>query len=156
MDTAAIALTVQQLTPYLQEYGPIFAAKAVEAIAEKVPDAVGKLWGSIKAKFDAEGAAKSALEKLLNDPQDEKFKNVVEYHLEEYLKNDAAFAEKISALLKEAQAAAPVGANYQAYAADGAAIAQGENAKAVGKGGILIEGGVKGDFTVGSEKKKGK
>ena len=149
MDTAAITLTVQQLTPYLQQYGPIFATKAVEALGEKVPDAVGKLWGSIKAKFDAEGAAKSALDKLLSDPQDEKLKNVVEYHLEEYLENDAAFAEQIETLLKKAQAAAPAGIN----AADGSAVAVGEGAKAVAKGGILIEGGVKGDFTVGSEKK---
>ena len=149
MDTAAITLTVQQLTPYLQQYGPIFATKAVEALGEKVPEAVGKLWGSIKAKFDAEGAAKSALDKLLSDPQDEKLKNVVEYHLEEYLKNDAAFAEQIETLLKEAQAAAPAGIN----ATDGSAVAVGEGAKAVAKGGVLIEGGVKGDFTVGSEKK---
>ena len=153
MDAANLALTVQQLTPYLQLYGPIFATKAVEAAAEavgeRIPEAVTKLLRGIKAKFDTEGAAQSALEKLLNNPQDEKLKNVVEYHLEEYLENDAAFAEQIETLLKKAQAAAPAGIN----AADGSAVAVGEGAKAVAKGGILIEGGVKGDFTVGSEKK---
>jgi hypothetical protein len=106
MDAVTLALTTQQLMPYLQQYGPLFAAKAVEALGEKVPDAVGKLWQAVKSRFDAESAAKAALEKLIADPQNDKLKNVVEFHLEEYLKNDQTFAEKIQPLLKEAQAAA--------------------------------------------------
>jgi len=152
MDSAAITLTVQQITPYLQQYGPLFASKAIEALGEKVPEAVGKLWQGLKAKFDAEGAAKSALEKLLSNPKDEKLKTVVEYHLEEYLKNDAAFAEEIQALLKDAQAAAPMGTSYQATATGGSAVAQGQNARAVAKGGLMIEGGEKGDFIAGGQK----
>ena len=152
MDAGTLALTVQHLMPYIQQYGPLFAAKAVEALGSKVPEAVGKLWQAVKNRFDAEGAAKSALEKLIADPQNDKLKTVVEFHLEEYLKNDAAFAEKIQPLLKDAQAAAPV--TYQAVATGGSAVAQGPGAKAVGKGGVLIEGGVKGDVNVGREKKE--
>ena len=153
MDSAAITLTVAQIIPYLQQYGPLLATKAVEALGEKVPGAVGALWGSIKARFDAEGAARTALEKLLSNPQDEKLKTVVEYHLEEYLKNDPAFAEKIAALLKEAQAAAPAGTSYQATASGGSAIAQGRGANAVTGGSTLIQGGVQGDVITGGGEK---
>lgn len=152
MDPITLALTTQQLMPYLQQYGPLFATKAIESLGEKVPEAVGKLWQAVKSRFDAESAAKAALEKLIADPQNDKLKNVVEFHLEEYLKNDQTFVEKIQPLLKEAQAAAPI--TYQAYATGGSAVAQGAGAKAVAKGGVILEGGVKGDFTIGARKEK--
>ncbi len=152
MDPALLALTTQQLMPYLQQYGPILATKAVEALGEKVPEAVGKLWQAVKARFDSEATAKAALEKLLADPQNDRLKTVVEFQMEEYLKNDATFAERIQHLLKDAQATAPV--TYQAYATGGAGVAQGPGAKAVGKGGIMIEGGVKGDFNQKDKKEE--
>jgi len=148
MDTAAITLMVQQITPYLQQYGPLFAAKAVESLGEKVPAAVSQLWQGIQARFDTEAVAKGALEKMLADPENETVKTVVEYHLAEYLKNDAAFAERIGALLKEAQTAAPAATSYHAVATGGSAVAQGENATAVAAGGISIGGSVSGSTIV--------
>ncbi len=153
MDPAAITLMVQQIAPYLQQYGPLLAAKAAESLGEKVPEAVGQLWQGIKAKFDTETVAQGALEKMLADPENAQVKTVVEYHLAEYLKNDPAFAEKIGALLEKAQAVAAVNASYTAVATGGSAVAQGAGAKAVAQGGTLIEGGVKGDFIAGGEKK---
>lgn len=151
MDPALLALTTQQLMPYLQQYGPLFAAKTVEAVAEKVPEAVGKLWQGLKAKFDTKTAAKEALTDLLKTPDDADLQVAFRVQLKKLVEEDAAFGDHLQALLKDAQATAPVS---QAYATEGSAIAQGYQAKAVAKGGILIEGGVKGDFTLGERKEK--
>lgn len=152
MDPATLALTVQHLMPYIQQYGPLFLTQAVEALGEKVPDAVGKLWQGLKAKFDTKTAAKEALTDLLKAPDDADLQAAFRVQLKKLVEEDAAFGEKLRALLQDAQAAAPV--TYQAYATGGSAVAQGAGARAVGKGGIMIEGGVKGDFTVGDKKEK--
>lgn len=151
MDAVTLALTTQHLMPYLQQYGPLFLTQAVEALGEKVPDAVGKLWQSLKAKFDTKTAAKEALTDLLKTPDDADLLVAFRVQLKKLVEEDAAFGDKLQALLKDAQATAPV---TQGYATDGSAIAQGYQAKAIAKGGILIEGGVKGDFTIGEKKEK--
>ena len=150
MDAGTLALTVQQLTPILQQYGPLFATKTVEALGEKVPDAVGKLWQSLKTKFDTKAAAKEALTDLLKTPDDADLQAAFRVQLKKLVEEDAAFGEQLQALLKDAQTTT----TNQAYATGGSAVAQGYQAKAVAKDGILIEGGVKGDFTIGERKEK--
>lgn len=152
MDIGTLALTVQQLTPIFQQYGPIFLTQAVESLAEKVPEAVGKLWQGLKTKFDTKASAKEALTDLLQTPDDADLQAAFRVQLKKLVEEDATFSETLQRLLKDAQAAAPI--TYQSYASGGSAVAQGAGAKSVGKGGILIEGGVKGDFTRGSEKKE--
>lgn len=146
MDVAMLALTAQQLMPYLQQYGPLFLTQAVEAFGEKVPEAVGKLWQSLKAKFDTKTAAKEALTDLLKTPDDADLQAAFRVQLKKLVEEDAAFGDELQALLKDAQAAAPV--TYQAYATGGAAVAQGPGAKAVGRRGVLIEGEAKDNLII--------
>ena len=59
------------------------------------------------------------------------------------LENDAAFAAALSGLLENA------GVDYKAQVIGDGAIAQGAGAKAVGRGGVMVDGDVKEDITIG-------
>jgi len=126
----------------LQPFLPVIATKAAEEIGKT---AVAKLWTAIEKKFDTKAAAKEALEDLLKNPKDEDTHVVFRVQLKKLLEEDNAFASDLASLLESA------GSDYNAQVIGGGAIAQGTNAKAVGAGGIMIEGGVSGDgITIGN------
>jgi len=126
----------------LQPFLPVIASKAAEAIGKT---AVAKIWTAIEKKFDTKAAAKEALEDLLKNPKDEDTHVVFRVQLKKLLEEDNAFASDLASLLESA------GSDYNAQVIGGGAIAQGTNAKAVGAGGIMIEGGVSGDgITIGN------
>lgn len=119
----------------LQPFLPIIAAKAAEEIGKT---AVAEVWTAIKKKFDTKEAAKEALADLLKDPQDSDAQGAFHKQLRKLLEEDNSFASDLANLLEKA------GSNYNAQVIGGGAIAQGDGAKAVGQGGILIEGGMNG------------
>ena len=82
------------------------------------------------------------MQDLLTNPDDADVEAAFRVQLKKSLQRDAGFAQALIQLLDEAQAQTSHGAE----ASGGSAIARGPAAKSVGKGGILIEGGVKGDF----------
>ena len=129
----------------LQPFLPVIAAKAAEEIGKT---AVAKLWTAIEKKFDTKAAAKEALEDLLKNPKDEDTHVVFRVQLKKLLEEDNAFASDLASLLKSA------GSDYKAQVIGGGAIAQGAGAKAVGAGGIMIEGGMSGsNIVVGNNNK---
>jgi len=136
----------------LQPFLPVIATKAAEEIGKT---AIAKVWTAIEKKFDTKAAAKEALEDLLKNPQDEDTHVVFRMQLKKLLEEDNTFASDLSQLLESA------GTDYKAQVIGNGAVAQGTNAKAVGAGGIMIEGGVIGsnivmgnNNSVNSEKKK--
>lgn len=139
--TATAALTV--LKPYL----PTIATKAAEKIGSELPAAVGNLWTALKGRFEAKPSAKEAMDDLLKNPEDGDLQAAFRVQLKKALEEDEGFAEQVKGLVEKA------GAQINVRVRDGAA-AIGDHAKAVGKGGILIEGDVKGDI-LGSSAKKG-
>lgn len=129
----------------LQPFLPVIATKAAEEIGKT---AVAKIWAAIEKKFDAKAAAKEALEDLLKNPQDEDVQGAFRLQLKKLLEEDSSFASNLASLLESA------GSEYKAQVIGGGAIAQGTNAKTVGAGGIMIEGGVSGDgITIGNNNK---
>ena len=140
-------ITANALTT-LQPYLPLIAAKAAEKLGEELPAAVGKLWGMLRKRMDVKEAAKEALDDLLQNPESEAFQTVFKVQLEKILAQDAGYLAQMKSLLQEITPAA----SYQVQ--DGA-LAAGDKAKAVGAGGVLIEGGIGGDFIQG-RKKEGK
>ncbi len=157
MDITTLTLFTQNTLPLLQPYLPILAAEAAKAVGKELPAAAGKLWQGIKAKFDMKAAAKEALTDLLAEPDNTDVQGAFRQQLKKALREDEAFAAEFQKLFAAAETEAKSTTTYQAYATGGAAVAQGEGAKAVGKGGILIEGDVGGDFSAGGEKhEKGK
>lgn len=147
---ALVTTTWTALQPFL----PIIAAKAAEEIGKT---AVAEVWTAIKKKFDTKEAAKEALADLLKDPQDSDAQGAFRKQLRKLLEEDNSFASDLANLLEKA------GNNLNAQVIGGGAIAQGDGAKAVGQGGIMIEGGMNGSNlvvgnynTVNSDEKKKK
>lgn len=128
----------------LQPYLPIFATAAAEEIGKKVPEAAGKVWDSLKKKFDTKEAAREALEDLLKKPDNEAFQTVFKVQLEKMLVNDPAFAQELAKLLPTATQE-----SYNATLIGNGAIAQGTGATAVGAGGVMVGGNVTGNIKTG-------
>jgi len=147
---ALVTTTWTALQPFL----PIIAAKAAEEVGKT---AVSEVWTAIKKKFDTKEAAKEALVDLLKDPQDADAQGAFRKQLKKLLEEDSSFASDLANLLEKA------GSDFKAQVIGGGAIAQGDGAKAVGQGGIMIEGGMNGrnllvgnNNTVNSDEKKKK
>ena len=129
----------------LQPFLPVIDTKAAEEIGKT---AVAKIWTAIEKKFDTKAAAKEALEDLLKNPKDEDTQGAFRRQLKKLLEEDSSFASDLASLLESARS------DYKAQVIGGGAIAQGAGAKAVGAGGILIEGGVRGNgVTIGNNNK---
>ena len=148
MDPGIISTTVEATWTALQPYLPVLATKAVEKVGSELPAAVGKLWSGLRAKFDTRPPAKEALVDMLKNPDDSDLQAAFRVQLKKILENEPAFVEELMGLVKE------TGARIDIKVRDGAA-AVGDRAKAVGKGGTLIEGGVKGEYLGPSAKKTG-
>lgn len=138
----------------LHPYLPVIATKAAEEVGKT---AVAEVWTAIKKKFDMKAAAKEALEDLLKDPQDADAQGAFRKQLRKLLEEDNSFASDLASLLEKA------GSDYKGQVIGDGAIAQGDGAKAVGQGGIMIEGGMNGsnlvvgnNNTVNSDDKKKK
>lgn len=141
--------------PYLQK----IAEKAVEAL----PDAVGKVWDVVKEKMTAKPETASLPADLEKTPDSTVVQGAFQYQLEKLLANDDAFAKQLAELVEVAKNQQGVSTSYSANVNGGGAIAQGDGAKAVGQGGIMIGGSVSGSTvftgdnnTINSDEKKKK
>lgn len=128
---ALVTTTWTTLQPFL----PIIAAKAAEEIGKT---AVAEVWTAIKKKFDTKEAAKEALADLIKDPQDADAQGAFRKQLRKLMEEDNSFASDLASLLEKA------GSDYKGQVIGDGALAMGTGAKAVGKGGIIIEGGMSG------------
>ena len=133
-----IGLLATSAWTMLQPYLPILATKTAEAVGGSVPQAIGKVWKTIEKKLDTKGAAKEALEDLLKSPEDADTQATFRQQLKKLLAEDQSFVTELSKLLEA------VGDTYKASLEGDGAIAQGTGAKAVGKGGVMIDGSVSG------------
>ena len=127
----------------LQPYIPILASKAVEEVGKT---AVVEIWAAIKNKFDMKDAAKEALAELVKHPQDADVQGAFRLQLRKLLEEDNAFASELVKLLEK------TGSDFKGQIIGDGAIAQGIGAKAVGRGGILVEGDMLGSDIATGEK----
>lgn len=131
----------------LQPYLPALATAAAGELGKKVPEAAGKAWELVKTKFAAKESAQEALADLQSDPKNEAFQTVFKVQMQKMLNQDQSFAGELLKLLETA------GSDYKGQVIGGGAIAQGAGAKAVGQGGILVEGNLTGNITIGNNNK---
>jgi predicted negative regulator of RcsB-dependent stress response len=118
---------------------PMIASKGAEKLGE---EAGASLWTAVKEKFEKKPAAQESLEDMLKAPKDEDFQAAFRVQLKKALQEDDGFAKQLASLVEKAEA------SYNATLKGDGAIAQGNNATAVGKGGINIGGGVSGSTIV--------
>lgn len=126
----------------LQPFLPVIATKAAEEVGKT---AISKVWTAIEKKFDTKAGAKEALLDLVKNPQDADAQGAFRLQLKKLLEEDKSFASDLSKLLES------VGDDYKAQLTGDGAIAQGKNAKAVGKGGVYVDGDlIGGNITIGN------
>ena len=136
-----IPVLVTSAWTLLQPLLPVIAAKGAEEVGQL---AVGEVWGAIKKKFDGEAHTQKVLLKLLKDPQNSDVQAAFRVALQDILEEDPSFVQQFSNLLESA------GSDTKGQVIGGGALAQGNHAKAVGQNGMLIEGNVTGNITVGN------
>jgi hypothetical protein len=133
---AAAATTL--LAPYLAKAGE----KAAEKIGEKLPEAIGKVWNAIAAKFKGRPAAEEALKNLAAKPGDED--NLVSFHkeLKKMLTDDPAFVVELMLLVRAAGGDSILNIGSGAVATRGGVAAD--------AGGVAVGGNVDGAIVIGS------
>jgi hypothetical protein len=145
MDPITITALVTSAWNLLGPYAMKAAGKLVEKSGEKLPEVVvGKVWDAVKEKMESKPEAASLPAELIQDPQDEDLHGAFRRQLKKLLENDEAFAKQLQVLVKDAE---QQGVSYKAELHGDGAIAQGNNARAVGKGGVYI-GGSSTDSTI--------
>ena len=133
---AAAATTL--LAPYLAKAGE----KAAEKIGEKLPEAIGKVWNAIAAKFKGRPAAEGAANELTAKPDDTDNKEAFNVQLRKLLKDDPAFAAELERLLRTAGGDTIFNTGSGAVATHGGVAA--------GAGGVAVGGNVDGAIVIGS------
>ena len=133
---AAAATTL--LAPYLAKAGE----KAAEKIGEKLPEAIGKVWNAIAAKFKGRPAAVGAANELTAKPDDADNQEAFNVQLRKLLKDDPAFAAELERLLRAAGGDTIVNTGSGAVATHGGVAA--------GAGGVAVGGNVDGAIVIGS------
>ncbi len=144
MDVTAITLLATTAWPIIQPFVNAGITKAAEKVGESVP---GKIWETVKSKFESKAETKKLLTDLQANPKDEDMQGAFRYQLKQLLQEDASFVTELSKLMEAA------GSDFKGQVIGGGALAQGNGAKAVGQGGMLIEGDVTGNITIGNNNK---
>lgn len=148
MDPISIPLLVTGTWAVLEPFVKKAGGKLLEKAGEILPEAVGKVWEMIKAKMESKPETASLPADLANKPESSAVHGAFQYQLEKLLENDEAFAQELDALVKEARKVDVT--SMSATLTGSGAIAQGENAKAVGAGGVMVGGSVTGNINTGS------
>ena len=161
MDPVSIAPLVISAWKLIAPYAKKVAGKLVEKAGESLPDAVGKVWDTVKDKMEEHPETSALPAELTAAPDDQVVQGAFQYQLKKILENDEVFARQLEKLVTDAKQMTTT--TYSATLEGDGAIAQGNGATAVGKGGVHIGGNVSGSNivtgnhnAVNDEKKKKK
>lgn len=137
MDPIMISALVASAWNLIAPYAKKAAKQLIEKSGEELPDViVGKVWDTVKEKMEEKPETKSLPTELAATPEDSIVQGAFQYQLKKLLENDEAFARQLEKLVGEAKQVT----TYSATLEGSGAIAQGNNAKAVGAGGVYIGG----------------
>lgn len=128
MDIPTLANDIWNL---LQPLLPVIATKGAEEIGKR---AAGEVWEAVRGQFAGKPETQKLTEKVLSEPENVKAQNAFQYHLEETLESDPAFAQLLQTLLENAQRE-----TYRAEMTGDGGIAQGENPRAAGAQSVLAD-----------------
>jgi hypothetical protein len=159
MDPISIAPLVLSAWKLIAPYAKKAAGKLVEKAGESLPEAVGKVWDTVKDKMEERPETSTLPAELTAAPDDQIVQSAFQYQLKKLLEHDEAFAKRLEELVNQAKQVTAT--TYSATLAGDGAIAQGNGATAVGKGAVHIGGNVSGSTivtgnhnSVNDEKKK--
>lgn len=101
---------------------------------------VAKIWYLVEDEFSKDASTKEVLNDLIKKPEDDNLRVAFHMKLEKLLVEDSSFASELARSIQE----------YKGQIIGDGAIAQGDNAKAVGTGGVIIGGDLNSNVEVGS------
>lgn len=140
MDPLTLATAVTSLlAPYLKKAGE----KALDKIAEQLPDTVGKVWKAISNKSSNITEAASDLAKNPDDADNEVF---FKKQLQKALEKDQDFTKQLTDLMEKTKDDSSINIGGDGVVAD-------NDSTAVGK--ISIGGDVSGNFSIGNNNQIG-
>ncbi len=137
MDPTTIQVMATGALAVLQPYLATAGGKAAEELGKQIPAAAGRLWETIRKKLDVKAAAREAVTDILKHPDDPDMQAAFRVQIKKVLEEDPIFADQFQELVEKAHQEAT---EYHAEAHDGSAIAQGNNAQAVGPRGVINKG----------------
>jgi hypothetical protein len=147
MDALSLATSaVTILSPYLVKAGE----KAAEKIGGILPEAAGKVWKTIMAKFTGNVVAEAAVKDFVNRPSDQLSQSSFANQLRNLLEAEPTLANELERLLEDARRQSGdsiVNTGSGAIATSGGVAA--------GAGGMAVGGQVHGNITIGGSEKKG-
>lgn len=135
MDPVTLAAAATSLlAPFIKKVG----AAAMDKIAEKLPDAVGKVWNAISNKS---GSLTETASDIAQNPDDAENEVVFKKQLQKAIEKDQDFASLLSDLVEKAKSDPSV-------TSGGDSVVANNNSVAVGK--ISVGGAVNGNFVIGN------
>jgi len=150
MDPISIAPLVISAWKLIAPYAKKVAGKLVEKAGDALPDAVGKIWDTVKGKMEEHPETSTLPAELTATPDDPMVQGAFQYQLKKLLENDEAFAEQLEKLVNDAKQVTTT--TYSAFLEGDGAVAQGNGATALGKGAVHIGGNASGNTIVTGDK----
>ncbi|MFC3452321.1 hypothetical protein [Amycolatopsis speibonae] len=92
------AVSAAAITSFLISYGRHLAGVASEVVDEGVTQGLRALWEKVRGRFSADPQASGALERLVEQPDNQRRQAAVEDHLDEAMSADSEFAAALSEL----------------------------------------------------------
>jgi hypothetical protein len=93
------------ITSLLVNYGRHLAGVASDVIDEGVTRGLRTLWDKVRTAFSADQQASGALERLAEQPENQRRQAAVEDHLDELMCADSEFAASLKAIVEQLEAA---------------------------------------------------
>jgi hypothetical protein len=141
MDPITLAATATSLlAPYIKKAGE----KALDKIAEQLPDAVSKVWNALSNKSNITEAASE----LAQNPDDAFNEEAFKRQLQKEFAKDQDFARLLTDLVEQAKSE-----SSKTIGGDEITTSANNNSVAVGK--ISVGGSVNGNFVIGNNNQVG-
>ena len=141
MDALSLATSaVTILSPYLVKA----REKAAEEIGGILPEAAGKVWNAIMAKFTGNVVAEAAVKDFVNRPGDQLSQSSFPNRLRNLLEMEPALATELARLLDDARRQS---GNTISNTGSGAVATSG--GVAAGAAGVAVGGNVRGNISFG-------
>ncbi|OXM44848.1 hypothetical protein [Amycolatopsis alba] len=98
------AVSAAAITSFLISYGRHLAGVASEVVDEGVTQGLRALWEKVRGRLSSDPQASGAMERLAEQPDNQRRQAAVEDHLDEIMGSDADFAASLSELAERIKA----------------------------------------------------
>lgn len=148
MDPITLATAVTTLlAPYIKKAGE----KALDKLADQLPESIGKVWDSIANRFKDKQDVADAANELAKNPENADNEVFFKMELKKALAKDESFASELTDLIEQAKSDSSINIGGNGVIADHNSIAVGRDVNISGNSGSTISFG---NVQSGSSQKK--